>query len=235
MSCPQQLPYRSPAVESTTSVPPEVRRVLEAAPGAEADQAWGEFLAAYSALLLRAATLHGADYDAVLDRYAYMLDELRRDECRRLRRFVADGRAGFSSWLAVVARRLCLDHHRSRYGRRRPSPLATGRAPVCRHAVRRRLTDLQSAVGDLELVEDPAAREPGEALDDQRCCGLLVRAVALLSPADRQLLRLRFEQELSAREIAQRLGLPTPFHVYRRLQAVCTGLRTALGGSTVRA
>jgi RNA polymerase sigma factor (sigma-70 family) len=235
MSCPQPLPQRSSAVESTTSVPAEVRRVLDATPGAEADHAWGEFLAAYSALLLRAATLHGADYDAVLDRYAYMLDELRRDDCRRLRRFVADGRAGFSAWLAVVARRLCLDHHRSRYGRRRSSPPAAGPAPVCRREVRRRLMDLHSAVDDLELVEDPAAREPVETLEDQRCCTLLLRAVALLSPADRQLLRLRFEQELSAREIAQRLGLATPFHVYRRLRAVCTGLRAAIGGSTVRA
>jgi RNA polymerase sigma factor (sigma-70 family) len=222
------LQHAPPRIESTTSVPDEVQRLLGAAPGSEADQAWSGFLAAYSGLLLRAATLHGADYDAVLDRYAYMLDELRRDDCRRIRRFVADGRAGFSSWLTVVARRLCLDHHRSRYGRRRRAAGFESAMMACGFAARRRLADLGSAVEDLDTVEDTGARGMDDALDDQHRRELLARAVALLSPADQILLRLRFEQGLSAREIAPVVGLRTPFHVYRRLQSVCGSLRAGM-------
>ncbi|HKU63377.1 MAG TPA: sigma-70 family RNA polymerase sigma factor [Gemmatimonadales bacterium] len=232
MSCPLPLEQGAPGVESTTSIPEEVRRLLDAAPGPGVDQAWGAFVAVYSALLLRAAALHGADYDAVLDRYTYMLDELRRDDCRRLRRFVADGRAGFSSWLSVVARRLCFDHHRSRYGRSHRPGTPGGRHSAAL-ASRRQLADLRSAVEDLETVEDSGYKPLDDALDEQKREELLARAVSLLPSADRALLRLRFEQELSAREIALRVGYPTPFHVYRRLQSICACLRagiTASGG-----
>ena len=51
--------------------------------------------------------------------------------------------------------------------------------------------------------------------------------------ADQLLLRLRFDEELTARQIAGLLGLPTPFHVYRRLDAVCATLRTRLGPGQV--
>lgn len=52
-----------------------------------------------------------------MDRYAHVLDKLQVDDFRRLRTFVADGRGKFTTWLTVVVRRICLDHHRQRYGR----------------------------------------------------------------------------------------------------------------------
>ena len=57
---------------------------------------------------------------------------------------------------------------------------------------------------------------------------VLEAAVARLAPADRVLLKLRFEDELPAREIAAVLRLPTVFHVYRRLNALLTELRVTL-------
>nr|MBA3521296.1 RNA polymerase sigma factor SigF [Gemmatimonadales bacterium] len=56
-------------------------------------------------------------------------------------------------------------------------------------------------------------------------------AIGELEPRDRLLLTLRFEQELSAREIAGLMGLATPFHVYRRLNRICEGLRERLSGN----
>jgi hypothetical protein len=50
-------------------------------------------------------------------RYAYILEKLQDEDFRRLRGYVADGRAEFSTWLAVVTRRLCEDFRRQRYGR----------------------------------------------------------------------------------------------------------------------
>jgi DNA-directed RNA polymerase specialized sigma subunit len=39
------------------------------------------------------------------------------------------------------------------------------------------------------------------------------------------LLTLRFEDELSAAEIADILGMPSQFHVYRRLKVILAGLK----------
>ena len=84
---------------------------------ADAEPAWAAFLSKHSGLLLHVARSLGGDDDAAMDRYAFMLDALRRDGCLRLRGYVADGRSQFSTWLIVVARRLCLDEYRHRYGR----------------------------------------------------------------------------------------------------------------------
>jgi RNA polymerase sigma factor (sigma-70 family) len=217
--------------ESTQCLPDVLHRLLEPPLGnGISEDAWEHFVAAYSDLLLAVAARLGVEYDGVLDRYAYLLDELRRDDCRRLRRFVADGRSTFSTWLAVVARRLCLDHYRRRYGRLRRSADKQGSDPA-RSAVvacRRRLSDLTSALEDPDSLEDVTAPDTDDALDAERRRETLELAVARLAPSDRALLQLRFDQELTAREIAQAVGLPTPFHVYRRLNAVCETLRAAM-------
>jgi RNA polymerase sigma factor (sigma-70 family) len=218
---------RGPMMESRETAPEEVTRLLASAPGPPADAAWSAFVSSYSELLLRVAADFGPGYDGALDRYAYMLDELRRNGCRRLRGFSADGRGRFSTWLVVVARRLCLDHYRLRYGRSRGTPPGRPGMEASR-ATRRCLSDLAGAVEDLAGLADPALPDPGERLDDEHRRSALGRAVAGLSPSDQLLLRLRFEDELTAREIARLLGLPTPFHVYRRLSAVCTKLRLHL-------
>lgn len=213
--------------ESREALPHEVSRLLQAATDAEADEAWTGFVGAYSDTLIRVAAAFAPGYDGALDRYAYMLDELRRHDCRRLRRFAADGRGQFSTWLAVVARRLCLDHYRHKYGRFRSLPSGTGTAAATR-AARRRLVDLSSALDDLAQIEDSGRADPCDELEANERRSALARAVGVLSPGDQLLLRLRFEDDLSAREIAGLLGLPTPFHVYRRLQALCTALRALL-------
>jgi DNA-directed RNA polymerase specialized sigma subunit len=57
---------------------------------------------------------------------------------------------------------------------------------------------------------------------------VLERAVGALEPRDRLLLRLRFDDDLSAREVADIMRFPTPFHVYRRLNKVLEILRHSL-------
>jgi DNA-directed RNA polymerase specialized sigma24 family protein len=56
----------------------------------------------------------------------------------------------------------------------------------------------------------------------------LEEALAAVSAPDRLLLRLRFEDDLTAQEIARLLQFPSPFHVYRRLNGVLASLRVAL-------
>jgi len=216
--------------ESRLVVPDVVARLLTATPGPEAEAAWSAFLAVYSDLLLRVASAFGPGYDDALDRYAHMLDELRRGDCRRLRGFAADGRSRFSTWLVVVARRLCLDQYRLRYGRARGYPHGTAEAA---RTARRRLSDLADPVDDPTRLPDLALPDPAEQLDARERRQALTRAVAMLAPCDQLLLRLRFEDDLTAREIAGLLGLPTPFHVYRRIAGICAGLRVTLDSTPV--
>jgi RNA polymerase sigma factor (sigma-70 family) len=228
MSAPLATPARAPCtIESRAALPEEVARLLAAAPGTQTEAAWSAFLSVYSPLLLRVASAFGPGYDEALDRYAHMLDELRRDDCRRLRRFSADGRSRFSTWLVVVARRLCLDHYRLRYGRTRGNEPHRPAASAAR-TTRRCLSDLADNAVDLTRLADPTLPDPGDRLDAECRRLALARATRALSPGDQLLLRLRFEDDLSAKEIAALLGMPTPFHVYRRLAGVCARLRLHL-------
>ena len=228
MSAPLATPARAPCtIESRAALPDEVAQLLAAAPGTQTEAAWSAFLSVYSPLLLRVASAFGPGYDEALDRYAHMLDELRRDDCRRLRRFSADGRSRFSTWLVVVARRLCLDHYRLRYGRTRGNEPHRPAASAAR-TTRRCLSDLADNAVDLTRLADPTLPDPGDRLDAECRRLALARATRALSPGDQLLLRLRFEDDLSAKEIAALLGMPTPFHVYRRLAGVCARLRLHL-------
>jgi RNA polymerase sigma factor (sigma-70 family) len=191
----------------------------------ERDAAWAEFVEQFSAVLLRTCRRFDPGHDAAMDRYAYVLESLRADDCRRLRAFRNDGRASFTTWLAVTAGRLSVDFHRRAYGR----PVREASAPAhAERLTRRVLKDLDGGdAGILEVAD--AGPSPELELIARLRQERLADAIAALPPDDQLVLRLRFEDDLSAREIAGRSGLPTPFHVYRRLRAICDRLRASLG------
>jgi RNA polymerase sigma factor (sigma-70 family) len=216
-------------LESEAGIPSEVTRLISARSGPDAEEAWTAFVATYSCTLLRVASAFSPGYDGALDRYAYMLDQLRRHDYRRLRRFVADGRGRFTTWLTVVARRLCLDHYRVQYGRFRRRPRQAGGNDV--RTTRRRLTDLVGECDKVAWLVDSSATDPVDDLTTCERYNALKRAMAELAPGDQLLLRLRFEEGLGARQISVLLGLPTAFHVYRRVDALCGLLRARLVGS----
>ena len=229
------FPFQSePPAECRDALPPPVARLLLATTDSDIEQAWAAFLTGYSTLLLRIASGFAPGYDGALDRYAYMLDELRRNDFRRLRSYAADGRGRFSTWLTVVARRLCLDHFRQQYGRVRGPEPVRARTSSSR-MVRRRLSDLGGPVDELSRLPDLTVRDPGEVVDERDRQAALRRALDELSPNDQLLLRLRFEENLTAREIAPLLGLASQFHVYRRIETVCGMVRGRLTASAGRA
>jgi DNA-directed RNA polymerase specialized sigma24 family protein len=85
-------------------VPAEPAALLAARdrPGQE-EAAWGAFVRAHTRLLLHVARAFGGDYDAVMDRYAFILEKLRADDYRRLRSWAADRRSKLTTWLVIVA------------------------------------------------------------------------------------------------------------------------------------
>lgn len=208
-------------------LPRELSGLLGATDPATREAAWAAFLKAHSRLLLHTARSLGRDYDAAMDGYAYVLGQLRHDDYRRLRAYVANGRSKFTTWLVVVARRLCLDSHRQRYGRVRDPDAERAE----QQATRRRLSDLVAEQVDPATLSDPAAQNPEADLLARERRQALAVALEKLEARDLLLVRLRFEDELSAREIADVMGFPTPFHVYRRLNALTESLRRALRGS----
>ena len=206
------------------SIPVELQRLLVAPDGPSRAAAWERLIAEHSHLLIRVARSLGGGHDEAMDRYAFILDRLQQADCRRLRTYVPDSNARFTTWLAVVARRLCLDQHRERYGR----PLGTGPESADTSRTRRRLEDLVSAELDLDQVADSAGADPAAGAQAHELRDVLGRALAALDPGDRLILKLRFEDDLPAREIAELAHLPTPFHVYRRLKALLAALRSVL-------
>lgn len=210
------------------AVPEELHRLLRAPDASARAVAWADFLEQHSALILHVLRSRDGDADAIMNAYEFVLDQLQRDDYARLRRYSADGKGKLSTWLIVVVGRLCVDHHRQQYGRLQSDEGAD------RHAERRQLADLLG--GDLGLgqVEADAAGAPDVMLLRAEKDALLGRALASLTPTDRLLLRLRYEDDLSVPSIARALGESSPFVVYRRLDRVLAALRHVLEGYGVR-
>jgi RNA polymerase sigma factor (sigma-70 family) len=209
------------------ALPSELTRLLKASAPTAREAAWSTFVASYSRLLLHTARSVAPEHDAAMDGYAHILEQLRGDDYRRLRAYVADGRSKFTTWLVVVARRLCVDHQRGRYGRLREGPDPSA-ARTEERAARRRLVDLLGGEIDVGRIEAPAAAGPDEQVMARELSASVAAAVAVLDSRDRLLVKLRFDDDLPARVIAEVLGFPTAFHVYRRLNTVLGILRTAL-------
>ncbi len=204
-------------------LPAELSQLIDASDAAARDAAWPAFLNSYSRLLLHVARQVGRDYDAAMDAYAYILEQLRAGDYHRLRGYAGDGRSKFTTWLVVVARRLCLDHLRHRYGRARDNSHTESSS----RAGRKRLEDLLAEQMDVTDLPDTAAGPEAELIASEQS-RTLAAGLAGLEPRDRLLLSLRFEDDLSAREIASLVGYPTPFHVYRRLNTLLASLRARL-------
>ena len=205
-----------------SAIPPTVESLLAAADDAARDKAWAEFLKRYSGLILHVARSTRGDHDSVMDRYLFVLDALRKDECRRLRAYSEGGRGAFTTWLVAVTRRLCIDEHRRRFGR------SSGEGPTMEQVDRRTLDALSGDEGaPLESLESALAG-PDSVLRITERNAALRFALLRLEVSDRLLLRLRYEDNLKVNEIARLLGEQSQFKVYRRLDQILARLRQDL-------
>jgi RNA polymerase sigma factor (sigma-70 family) len=205
-----------------TKLPQSIETLLLAPARGDVERAWADVLSDFSGLILHVARSTPGDHDAVMDRYLFVLEALRRDDFRRLRQYSVDGRGSFTTWLVAVARRLCIDCHRQRYGR------TNAQAPSAEQLERRELADLLT---DSEALDTLAF--PGMTPDLEICAAetryALDGALSRLDVSDRLLLRLRYEDELPVLEIAGLMGESSPFPVYRRIEKVLAFLRRELG------
>ena len=108
----------APAGSRSSSAP--VQLLLERLRSPDAQAGWEEFLCQYSSLLYHSVRTFTPDEDEASDCFVHECEQLFRNGFRRLLKFRLDGTASFSTWLRVVARNLCYDWHRKKYGRLRP-------------------------------------------------------------------------------------------------------------------
>ena len=204
------------------TLPPRLFALLRAtAEGRE--RAWTAFLEEFSERILAVARSLGGDEDATMDCYLFVLERLQGDDFSRLRGYSPASGAKFTTWLSIVVRRLCIDQHRSKYGR---VPSSEGSNPG--RAERRRLVDLVAAKIDPSAIPASGGSSALDRLETAESVQALDGALADCPPRDRMLLALRFEEDLTAKEIARLMGFQTVFHVYRRLNKVLARLRKRL-------
>src|SRR5689334_2737761 len=216
--------------ESMSAPPGDLESLVAAPDQAGRERAWVDFLRQHSDVILRVARSLGGGHDPTMDRYAFVLDALRRDDYKRLRAYLPDGRGSFPTWLAVVARRLCMDEHRHRYGRTQ----SDGAEAEAERATRRQLADLVGSELGVELCECDADGMPDVQLERSEQRTALDAALAQPDVTDRLILRLRFEDALSVPEIARLVGIASPFKVYRRLDKALATVRRHLEAKGIR-
>jgi DNA-directed RNA polymerase specialized sigma24 family protein len=94
-----------------------LRTLLNGLRGQQAEDAWREFIDEVWPILLKVVHHVERDRDDAADCFLYICEQLRNNGFARLRRFDPDGAARFTTWLELVASRLCVDWHRKRAGR----------------------------------------------------------------------------------------------------------------------
>jgi RNA polymerase sigma factor (sigma-70 family) len=203
-----------------------LRSVLETSDHVARDAAWEKFVAGYSGIILHIALRVFGDRDGAMDGYALVLEQLRANNFSRLRHFIADGRSEFSTWLLVVAQRICLDEQRRRYGR--PRFANNGDLESPNRQARRRLTNLIGAEIDLSELADTSSNNPESIVRGKQIHDAVESALGKLEPRERLMIKLRFEDDVAMPDIARALDLPSRFHAYRMLTDVLSKLKRSL-------
>ena len=203
-------------------IPMTLERLLSASSDVRRADAWAAFVREFSRVIHLAARKGARGYDDTMDRYTFILDRLRADDFARLRKFEGDGRSRFTTWLVVVASRLGVDFHRSRYGR------FTNPDDHALRDTRRRLVDLVGEAIDMSEVLDSGRPGPARDAELAERTQILSAAIDELPETDGLLLRLRFQEELSMAEAARLSGLSSQFGGYRRIKVILARLRSDL-------
>jgi len=85
--------------------------------------------------------------------------------------------------------------------------------------------DAEDTGPPIEAKAETKVRTPEDEALLQERRGALWKLVEALPAEDRLILRLRFFEGLTAKQIARAVGTPEPMAIYRRIERICHGLR----------
>ena len=139
----------------------DIRPVLALLSAGKHEQGWKAFLAAWSDLIYTIVLQYERDEHRAEDCYLFVCGKLAEDGFARLLKFNPEGPASFKNWLATVAAHLCVDWHRSEFGRFRELSVIRQRSDLekrlfgyrfkhgmslqeCRHALQTEFTGLST-------------------------------------------------------------------------------------------
>jgi len=142
-----------------------VERWAEELQRGHADAAWELFLDRYRRLIFASIRRTLTDPDDVMDVFARVLEALREDDFRRIRRYLdqSEHRATFSTWLVTVIRHRTIDWLRARDGRERVP------------AVARSLPQLERRILELVFLQRRSHNEAYELVRTRDLPGLAFR------------------------------------------------------------
>ena len=89
---------------------------------AEAGSAWAEFIDRFSPLIMKAVGEFEYSQDRGNECFLFICEKLCDQQFRRLQKFNTAGKASFHTWLSAVVFNLCVDWHRSEFGRAQMLP-----------------------------------------------------------------------------------------------------------------
>jgi len=96
----------------------EIQALLTELRSGVSNSAWTTFLGTYSGLIYGVIRIFAREADHTADCFLFVCEKLSEKNYRRLLAFKPDGKARFITWLRAVVRNLCLDWHRSQFGRK---------------------------------------------------------------------------------------------------------------------
>ena len=244
-------------------------------------EAWQEFLAIYSPLIMHIVGQYEHHRDSRDDCYLFICEKLSAKDFSRLLSYSPEGPASFRSWLNVVIVNLCIDWSRHRQGRLRPyksiRKLSLFDQLVFKYRFQQRvglqtcLVSMQAEFPDLtefqlagavtrinkaltpkqqwllstrhaqtvsldglkigsEICEPvESGHDPEQATARGQQHDKLQQALVKLTPHHRLLIKLRYQQDLSLREVARLTRLGDPFRARRHIQTALAELAKHLG------
>ena len=170
-------------------------------------KAWEVFLDRYSKLFLKIIWQFENDYDEAMEKYVYVCTKLAGNEFALLRKYTPekfDKPPALSTYLTVVVRNLCVEQYRKT------------------RKMREMQRDTIPLDGEAELLSAGEEFTNGVLAEIDE-----VLLLEKLTGEERQLFHLRYSENLSAKEIAEVMKLPTR-RVYYELDKLAETLRIKL-------
>jgi RNA polymerase sigma factor (sigma-70 family) len=152
--------------------------------------------------------------------YVYVLDKIMEKNYAVINAF--QGRSTFKTYLVSITNRLAIDFYRHRYGRTSTKSNPEQPSPKKNRLKTVSAIDLENLSDEGHLDETVIQREDQEA--KKRLVGIVKAQLSELSPEDRLLLKMKYEDNFKISEIAEILKLDQK-KTYRKINKILSDLK----------